>query len=928
MDSTPSLENRVAQLEQEMGHLRHRLAALEGTTARTAPASPIASKPEPTRRTVAATPPPAAPQRAVPTPPRTPPAPPPVPPPLPQPSAIREVLRAFQLLPPKAGSSGEAQLGAWWATRLGALLAVIGIVFFGIYLSAHTTPFVRWLELGLIVAGVSAAGAVFERRALRIGPVVTGAALALTYFAAFAAYAVPAVKIVDAAPIAAALQITAILYIGGRALQRDSRSIALMAVVFGFISAFASLDAGLPGYGALAGLGLSLATAALHRHRGWDGPLLASAILAPLLNLVLARTVWQHPQTAVEQALPFSFIALGFICHLSPLPRLLHGAQAPGTDRRMRMLQSIQTSLHVVAGLVATHAVFGSQAADAWFFVSGITLALVAIGAWRTRPADPIMSLFAVKASALLALGIIAHWDARTRWLALVVEAFVLIAGAHRTRRGSLLVLALGTWAVSLAFYCAEIGELAGRLLSPAGAAVAGYLAGTTVLLSLAQRLFAQDNEREVAWMLSIGVAVPVFAAAWIALSERWFMLAALAVIGAWESVRRWQRSSVPVPAMVVALLAAHVALQLYAETRHGLAWLWGGSLPLVAVTAFGGMSAARRPTGRSVGIALFLLAHAGLAGAMLQSWSINPAVATSLLVTVGMAALGASWRHAALTQAAVLAVWVAGSLGLGHAITGARPAGREEWQILSALILPTLWFVTLRRPPPADSEAAELRTAHGLAAAPGVFLILIPLVNLAPEPTFALLTAVTVLGLAGLARRLDLGAARFVAGTLGMTGAALEIVDPAWTALESAWLALLGSAALGLALASLPLWWNRGRRASSRLWSWVHALAGAALVTAAALDGNAAWAPYGSGLWALGGLAFFGLGLIFRSRTHRITGLTVLALCIGRVFVHDINDAQHRIIAFIVLGILLIWVGFSYQRFRHLIDSDEPDGE
>jgi uncharacterized membrane protein len=68
--------------------------------------------------------------------------------------------------------------------------------------------------------------------------------------------------------------------------------------------------------------------------------------------------------------------------------------------------------------------------------------------------------------------------------------------------------------------------------------------------------------------------------------------------------------------------------------------------------------------------------------------------------------------------------------------------------------------------------------------------------------------------------------------------------------------------------------------------------------------------------------MLFFGLGVWGREQVHRIAGLAMLVLCIPRVFIYDIEEAKHRIAAFIVLGLLLIWVGFSYQKFRHFIDG------
>src|SRR5690606_1315838 len=70
----------------------------------------------------------------------------------------RDWLRSSQLWPPAGEGDAEVRLGAWWATRVGALLAVIGVVFFGIYVSVNTAPWVKFLELLAIAMGVTAGG--------------------------------------------------------------------------------------------------------------------------------------------------------------------------------------------------------------------------------------------------------------------------------------------------------------------------------------------------------------------------------------------------------------------------------------------------------------------------------------------------------------------------------------------------------------------------------------------------------------------------------------------------------------------------------------------------------------------------------------------------------------------------------------------------
>ena len=52
---------------------------------------------------------------------------------------------------------------------------------------------------------------------------------------------------------------------------------------------------------------------------------------------------------------------------------------------------------------------------------------------------------------------------------------------------------------------------------------------------------------------------------------------------------------------------------------------------------------------------------------------------------------------------------------------------------------------------------------------------------------------------------------------------------------------------------------------------------------------------------------------------------LVGLALCVPRMFLVDLHSTLYRIVAFGALGAVLLWVGFSYHRFRHLIAEDVP---
>ncbi len=84
----------------------------------------------------------------------------------------------------------------------------------------------------------------------------------------------------------------------------------------------------------------------------------------------------------------------------------------------------------------------------------------------------------------------------------------------------------------------------------------------------------------------------------------------------------------------------------------------------------------------------------------------------------------------------------------------------------------------------------------------------------------------------------------------------------------------------------------------------------------------------YTTVLWGVGALGVFGLGLFLQTRIYRLLGLLGLVLCVPRIFLIDLNSTLHRIIAFVVLGVVLLWVGFSYHRFRHLVTGEARDKE
>ena len=82
--------------------------------------------------------------------------------------------------------------------------------------------------------------------------------------------------------------------------------------------------------------------------------------------------------------------------------------------------------------------------------------------------------------------------------------------------------------------------------------------------------------------------------------------------------------------------------------------------------------------------------------------------------------------------------------------------------------------------------------------------------------------------------------------------------------------------------------------------------------------------------LMALYGLALMGQGMAGNFRLHRVLGLGLFALVVVKLYLYDIwqLDRFYRILAFVVLGALLLSGSFLYSRYRHrllaLLQYDE----
>ena len=73
---------------------------------------------------------------------------------------------------------------------------------------------------------------------------------------------------------------------------------------------------------------------------------------------------------------------------------------------------------------------------------------------------------------------------------------------------------------------------------------------------------------------------------------------------------------------------------------------------------------------------------------------------------------------------------------------------------------------------------------------------------------------------------------------------------------------------------------------------------------------------------WSLLALGLFTAGLVLRERMYRWLGLGILACALGRVVIFDVwkLEAIYRILSFMALGIVLLVLGFIYSKYQEKI--------
>jgi len=159
-----------------------------------------------------------------------------------QPNPLSERLRDLGLLPP-TDLSGEYALGAWWAVRVGGVLAVAAVVFLGFWLNLNPRipAMVRVLEVALVGAGLFWGGLRLSSKRKDLGEVLAASGLAVWQFAAWATYGLDKMRVCDSAAEAALVQFLVAVLIAVIALWRNTKLFGQLAVLFAIVAVWLSI---------------------------------------------------------------------------------------------------------------------------------------------------------------------------------------------------------------------------------------------------------------------------------------------------------------------------------------------------------------------------------------------------------------------------------------------------------------------------------------------------------------------------------------------------------------------------------------------------------------------------------------------------------------------------------------------------------------
>lgn len=821
-------------------------------------------------------------------------------------SPVAVWLEKMGLKPPHPDEEGANHM-AWWSTRVGLAFGVIAAVFLGMYVNKNTVPWVRLLELVAVALVVFGGGCWFERKLQGFGRALSAGGLALLFVSAYAAYGLPAMKVIDSPLLGTLAQAVALFLTAGWALWKGREAIFGLALILGYVTCSFAASEGLDSVPLIALVVLALAGTALFAWRNWWSGLWGAVFGSGLGLAVLAILTWGGEKG------PSQWVMQGTILGLTALPLIALSWQWLQGEKRAKAVVPVVTSVGLFSGAIAT----GIRGFDFELFYAGFAaLFLLAGWWWRRDEGEGLWQTLWAKAMVLVALFLIARFEGPVRAFSLLGQAGGLLWLARTRSRvvfevGAVLAALVGwalLWNDSLPLAGADWRGERGLLLL--------YLVVGQVLLVGYRMLLGENVVRRVAGVFgAVLVALEVIEVTYWHESQLWLIGVPFA-FGGFALLQRWPlRLKDAEWTPFVILIGTLVVLYLryfegVALAPQAVVWL------LLGWSFYGWLGRSAKPRHLAGSLAV-------LAGSLpLISFVAEEVVGGRWLpaVFVGVAVLwhvlGSLFHYPTLRGSALLA----GAAAIGFLTQNGWDRGFDA-MVLATLLLAVAWWGWGWRN--REEEATLENVADGFRTATLAFALW---AFLSGVFTGLVLPLVTI-----LLSSLILVAWRSLRAEslswLGLVAAVMSVVrlSEQWAHSSYPWAVALTC----ILLAANGIWLARGGgtsvlalpKVASVIWG-----GSAILVVIVGLGMRPAVANWTTASWAIAAVALLVAGFWCGLRGYRIIALGGLAVTIVRLFKVDIQDSFWRIVAFGITGALLVGIGYLYNRFHKRLAEGDLD--
>lgn len=831
--------------------------------------------------------------------------------PEPQENAAALWAQKMGLLPPKPNEEG-ANLMSWWSTRIGLAFGIIAAVFLGLYVNKNTVPWVRLLELTLAAVAVFGIGCWFEKKLENFGRALTAGGLGLLFVAAFAAYGLPAMKVIDSPVLGTLAQVAALSLTVTWALWRGREPVFGLALVLGYVTCWFSAAEGLAPVALIALLVLSVTGSLLYAWRGWWAGIWGAILGSGLGLAVLALCTWNRAEG------PHQVTVLASALAVTLLPLIALSRQWLGGELRAKGLVPVVTSVGLLAGAAAV-TVRGFDYEP--YYASFAILLALAGWWWRRDQSEHLWQTLWAKTSVLIAMLIIASFDGPVRSFSLLAQAGGLLFLARSRSRVVVFEIGAALAAIAGCYYLPN--PLSDRPIASWLAAdftFLGYLIGCQALIIAYRFLLGDGPEgRGIAAVLTTVVTLLFTFYASYQVYQPWRVLMPLG-FGVLCLVQAWPlrlRDAALAPFLLLTGALATLLTQwepgLLAEAGHAIGWQSVVWLAFAAVLYLWLCKSSEMLTSIlaaltlwSTTIAIAIITHQLLG----YRWFPLVALCTALL----WQALGQRFQLPLLRHSAVLP----GLLAALHFISLSEASLTVTLSLLSLLAAVAWWVLEYR-----NRENEPEHEIFAIIPTVVLGLILVRSLLYLCDGQALVISAILLSAIILVAWRFlqdwTLSWLALILSTISL-GTALSFLTPLQT---RPWLI----AFISIIAAAQGIWLAHSHRAevlarpkvASVLWG-----SGALLTVLIGLGSNANVAGWTTACWSLAAVALLVSGFWFGLRGYRFIGLGGIGITILRLFTIDIQDSFWRIVAFGVTGGLLVGIGYLYNRFhKRLADGD-----